>query len=223
MTSPIGSAANMLRNKLSGERYVPDRFRVGMVMALDPTPFILATGATKVPAPVTDAGSARISIEAVGQVSTSQGAQLLRLYLPEQRGMFQLHLDRGGNPDECRFFARIDEVTPADPGEWGVWLNPSDGMIGWPQFQTKDGKVYDRAWAPGSSRTPPLRLRETVETAQGTHVLQSQAMLYAAPTGLADPAPPTEYILVSAVEAGGRAWVEIAAGIDVNPAMLSLA
>ena len=48
-------------------------------------------------------------------------------------------------------------------------------------------------------------------------------MLYAAPTGLADPAPHTEYILVSAVEAGGRAWVEIAAGIDVNPAMLSLA
>jgi hypothetical protein len=48
-------------------------------------------------------------------------------------------------------------------------------------------------------------------------------MLYAAPTGAAEPAPPTEYILVSAVEAEGQAWVEIAAGIDVNPATLSLA
>jgi hypothetical protein len=32
-----------------------------------------------------------------------------------------------------------------------------------------------------------------------------------------------EYILVSAVEAEGQAWVEIDAGIDVNPATLSLA
>jgi hypothetical protein len=224
---PISSAANMLRRKLSGERYTPDRFRIGMVMAFDPTPFILAAGATKVPAPATDAGSGRISIEAVGQVSTSHGAQLVRLYLPAERGMFQLHLDQGGNPDECRFFARIDQVTPADPGEWAVWLNPAEGLIGWPQFQTKDGKLYDRVWAPGPGRTPPLALRETIETAQGntqgTRTVNSQAMLYAAPTGLADPAPLTEYILVSAVEADGRAWVEIAAGIDVNPAMLSLA
>jgi hypothetical protein len=221
--NPISSAVNMLRNKASGERYTPDRFRVGMVMTFDPTPFILAAGATKVAAPATDAGSTRISIEAVGQVSNSQGGQLTRLYLPAQRGMFQLHLDQGGNPDECRFFAPIDQVTPADPGEWGVWLSPAEGLIGWPQFQTKDGKLYDRVWAPGPNRTPPLRLRETVETAGGSHVLQSQAMLYAAPTGLADPAPQTEYILVSAVESGGSAWVEVSAGIDVNPAMLSLA
>jgi hypothetical protein len=48
-------------------------------------------------------------------------------------------------------------------------------------------------------------------------------MLYAAPTGAAAPAPATEYILVAAVEAEGRAWVEIRAGIDINPATLSLA
>jgi hypothetical protein len=48
-------------------------------------------------------------------------------------------------------------------------------------------------------------------------------MLYAAGTGQAAPAPATEYILVSAVEEGGRAWVEIRAGIDINPASLSLA
>ena len=48
-------------------------------------------------------------------------------------------------------------------------------------------------------------------------------MLYAAPTGAAAPAPQTEYVLVAAVEAGGQAWVEVHAGIDVNPAALSLA
>ena len=35
-------------------------------------------------------------------------------------------------------------------------------------------------------------------------------------------APQTEYILVSAIEATGQAWVEIDAGIDINPAALTL-
>lgn len=48
-------------------------------------------------------------------------------------------------------------------------------------------------------------------------------MLYAAPTGLPDPAPPTEFILVSAMQDDGRAWVEIRAGIDINPITLQLA
>ena len=48
------------------------------------------------------------------------------------------------------------------------------------------------------------------------------AMLYGGPTGAAPPAPDTEYILVAAIEEGGQAWVEIHAGIDVNPAALTL-
>jgi len=48
-------------------------------------------------------------------------------------------------------------------------------------------------------------------------------MLYGAATGVADPAPQFEYILVSSVESeGGGAFVAIHAGIDVNPAGLSL-
>jgi len=55
-----------------------------------------------------------------------------------------------------------------------------------------------------------------------TRTLSIQAMLYGAATGAPPPAPPTEYILVSAVEEGPQAWVRVAAGIDVNPASLSL-
>ena len=76
---------------------------------------------------------------------------------------------------------------------------------------------------PGASRVEPRRLAETVEEAGGTRRLTSLAMLYGAPTGLDAPAPGTEYVLVSAVEEGSRAWVEIRAGIDVNPATLQIA
>ncbi len=217
----LGSAANMLRHKLSGEGYAPDKFRVGMTLQLDPTPFILAGDKIKAPQPE-GTGSGQISVSAIGQVQ-SGGARLTRLYLPDNRSLVQLHLGPGNDPDECRLFATIDEVTPADPNEWGAWLDPREGMIGWPVFQTKDGKTYGRAWVPGDSRVTPRAITETIEGLDGTRTVQSQAMLYAAPTGAADPAPPTEYIMVAAVQDAGRAWVEIRAGIDINPVTLQLA
>lgn len=218
-TNALQSAGNMLRHKLSGESYKPSKFRVGMTLALDPTPFILAGSSIKLPQPE---GSSQVSVSAVGQVS-SGNTQLVRLYLPDGRSLVQLHLDAAGDPDECRLFGTIDEITPADPGEWGAWLDPNEGMIGWPEFQTKDGKAYVRVWAPGSGRVSPRALTETIETPSGSRTVQSQAMLYAAPTGSPSPAPATEYVMVAAVQDGGRAWVEIRAGIDLNPATLQLA
>ena len=220
--STASSAAAMLRQKVAGEGYTPQRFRVGMTVTCDPTPFLLAGGTIKVPVPATGEDNALVSVQAVGRIGEGE-AQLVRLYLPDDRSLFQLHLDAAGEPDECRFFAVIDEVMPADEAEWSAWLEPQQGMIGWPEFQTRDGKLYARVWAPGSSWVPPRALVETVETLRGTRQVRSQAMLYAASTGAPTPAPETEYILVAALEEGGRAWVEVRAGIDVNPASLSLA
>ncbi len=194
------------------------RFRVGQTIPLDPAPFLLAAGATKVQPP-TEAGM--ISVEAVGLLEDA-GVQLNRLYLPGRTAFFQLHLGADGTPDECRYFSRLDEVQPASQSEWGEWLDPAQGMIGWPAFQTKDGQTYDRAWAPGQTRIPPRRQTETVQALGGVTQRQLQTMLYARSTGAAAPAPTTEYAMVAAVQDGGQAWVEILAGIDVNPASLNL-
>jgi hypothetical protein len=194
------------------------RFRVGMTMPVDPSPFLLAAGLTKVQ-PLE--GSGMISVEMVGLLR--EGSILLhRLYLPGGEAFFQLHLGADGQPDECRYFSRLDEVTPADNQEWGLWLDPAEGMIGWPSFQTKDGKTYGRVWAPGNSRVPPRNIEETLQYLDRTEQRQLQMMLYGGPTGGTTPAPQTEYILVSAIEATGQAWVEIDAGIDINPAGLTL-
>jgi hypothetical protein len=217
----LGVAGNLLRHKLSGEAYTPSKFRIGMTLALDPTPFILASGSIKLPQPGSS-GSGQISVSAIGRV-VADNTQLVRLYLSDGRSLVQLHLDPAGDPDECRLFGTIDEITPADPSEWAAWLDPNEGMIGWPTFQTKDGKIYSRVWAPGNTRIPPRELTETIEDLSGTRTVQSQAMLYAAPTGRTDPAPTTEYIMVAAVQVGGRAWVEVRAGIDLNPVTLQLA
>ena len=138
--------------------------------------------------------------------------------------MVQLVVNPAGEPVETRLFGTIDEVTPADAAEWGVWLDDAEGLIGWPEFQTKDGKVYARAWSPGGgSRIEPRTIAEAIEGLDGTRTVQSRAMLYAAPTGVPAPAPQTEYILVAAVDDGRQAWVEIRSGIDLNPATLQLA
>jgi hypothetical protein len=181
-------------------------------------PFLLAAGVTKVQPP---SGSGMISVEAVGLLEDA-GAQLHRLYLPGRTSFFQLHLGADGAPDECRYFSRLDEVQPADQAEWGQWLDPAQGMIGWPAFQTKDGQTYDRAWASGRSRVSPRQQTETLQTLGGLSQRRLQAMLYARATGAAPPAPQGEYVMVAAIEDAGQAWVEIVAGIDINPAALNL-
>ena len=194
------------------------RFRVGMTIPVDPSPFLLAAGTTKVRPPE---ASGMISVEALGLVSDG-AVSLHRLYLPGRDAFFMLHLGPDGTPDECRYFSLLDQIAPASRDEWGFWLDPTQGLIGWPQFQTKDGKTYDRIWAPGSSRVPPREQVETVQDLSGTTQRKLQAMLYGGRTGAASPAPDVEYVLVYAVEQGDEAWIEVYAGIDINPAALTL-
>jgi hypothetical protein len=144
------------------------------------------------------------------------------VYLPGGQRFFQVHLDAEGQPDECRYFSRFDEIVPAGPDEWAFWLDEREGVIGWPEFQARDGKVYTRLWTQGDARVAPRVLTETLTDTTGTTSRERQAMLYAAATDAPAPAPPTEYMLVAAADQGGQAWVEIYAGIDVPVGMLQL-
>jgi hypothetical protein len=192
-----------------------------MTIPVDPTPFILAANVTHVRGLEDATASGLVSVEAVGEVSTDE-VRWHRLYLPGGQCFFQVHLDAEGQPDECRYFSLFDEVVPSSPEEWAFWLDAAEGVIGWPEFQTKDGKVYARVWAHGNARVAPRVLTEALTNATGTTSRVRQAMLYAAPTEAAAPAPPTEYMLVAAAEHADQAWVEIFAGIDVNVGMLQL-
>ncbi len=196
----------------------PSPFRIGMVIPADPTPFLLAGNTTKIHPPE---GGGALSVEAVGLLQAGN-IVLHRLYLPGGP-FFQVHVGAGSTPDECRYFSQIDEVAPASSQEWAFWLDPAEGTIGWPAFQTKDGKTYGRVWSQGSTRIQPIAFDETITRTTGVVRRRHQAMLYGAATGGAPPAPSTEYVLVAAVEESGGAYVAIHAGIDINPAALDLA
>ncbi len=219
---PIDTARGIIRQKLGGEVYKPSLFRVGMTFPLDPTPFLMADGVTKVTPPRSEGGNNLVSVAAVGQIDAGEVA-MHRLYIAGTDGWFQLWLDEDGRPEECRWFQPVDEVHPVDSEEWAFWLDGEEGMIGWPEFQSKDGQIYQRHWLPGDRRVPPREWTETIEDARGTRRRKVSAMLYARSTGAPAPAPSAEYLLVSALEGDGEAYVEVAAGIDVSPASLTLA
>lgn len=186
-------------------------YRIGQTIPLDPAPFVLAGQAIKVTPPPDDGGGL-ISVTAVGVVTGDGDWQ--RLHLPDGLRMIQTHRD------ECRLYQRIDQVFPATPEDWAFWLGEQDGLIGWPRFETKDGKAYDRLWGGGSQRLAPRALSETITDLAGRRESRELAMLYGAPTGLPPPAPETEYLWLAAIERDGEAWVEMRAGIDINAAAL---
>ncbi|GGF16250.1 hypothetical protein GCM10011611_22520 [Aliidongia dinghuensis] len=217
--SSFQALANLIKFKLAGRPYHASLFRVGMVLEPDPTPFILAAGAIKVADPT---GGEKLVVSAV--VSLKAGdVNLTRLHLGDSGKFLQLAVSDDGRVEECRYFSLVDRETPPDEDTWDVWLNPDQGLIGWPQFQTLDGQLYDRVWSPGLSRIEPIAFEAKVTAADGSHTLDTRAMLYVRTTGLAEPAPQAEYLMVAVVENGEEAWVDLHAGIDLNPAALTLA
>ncbi len=192
-----------------------------MTLPLDPSLFILAAQSTHIRPPQQLSGSGLVSVEFLGEVRRGE-IVWHRLYPQGESCFFQVHLDRHGNPDECRYFSKLDEVTPASEAEWGFWLDDTEGQIGWPEFQTKDGRLYRRIEAPGSGRVAPHRLEETLIADTGESTRSHMAMLYGAATGAAAPAPQTEYMLVTAIDDGTQAWIAIYAGVDMSVSGLNL-
>lgn len=215
----VATAAGILRHKATGEGSTPHRFRVGMAIEIDPTPFLLAQGMTKVVLPEGLESGGLTNVEAVGRFGGE--GDFARLHLDDDH-MLEVHVDSKGTPDECRYFSVIDIVTPADADEWKVWLESREGMIGWSEFQTHDGKSYARVWEPGPQWVKPRLRREEIATVDGSRTVTQRSMLYAAPTGAAAPAPEAEFILITAVEDGATARVEIRAGIEINVASISI-
>lgn len=215
--SQQGDAA--LFNLFGGKDKARAAFRVGMTVTIDPTPFLLAGDAIKAQQPSASPGGLA-NAQGIGTLN-SDALTLHRIYLSDA-DFLQIHLDDDGKADECRLFHVIDEVDPPDEKAWKEWLDKREGMIGWRDFKTPDGKTYERVWSPGAKRVAPVKFHESEDSAKGLTLSKYECMLYRADTGLEAPAPTVEYLLVSVVERDGQAWVEIAAGIDVNPASLSL-
>ena len=99
-------------------------------------------------------------------------------------------------------------------------VDTAQGMIGWPAFQTKYGKTYDLAWAPGGqgsrrgSRWRPSRRWCSDAASVADHA-------YAIATRATAPAPSSSTLWWQRSRMASG-WVEVHAGIDINRASLTL-
>ena len=93
-----------------------------MTLTLDPTPFILAAGSTKVTQPTDVSAGAHAGQRRHGVHGQRRGRDAPPALPAGRKGFFQIHLNTAGQPDECRFFSLVDEVHPA---------SEDDGPSGW--------------------------------------------------------------------------------------------
>lgn len=224
-STPFGLGKSILQGKLGNKTpYRPDYLRLGMGVTLDPSAFILLGPTSPVPRPAQSGGVATVTaistLTAPGENPNTARQAWLQL---SENSFVEVALAANGQPEGARYFGKIDEVYPADADEWAFWLAEEDGMIGWPEFQTKSGHTYSRQWLPGDRRIAPRRLTELRERADGVMERTISAMLYARDTGQKSPAPETEYLLVFASETPEEAWVELYLGIDLPLSSLGLA
>ena len=96
----------------------------------------------------------------------------------------------------------LDEIVPSSSERGAFWLDEAEGVIGWPEFHAKDGKVYTRIWTQGDARVTPRVLTETLTNATGTTNRERQAMLYALRLMLQH--QPRPVMLVAAADQEGK-------------------
>lgn len=189
----------------------PSRYRPGMVIDIEAAPLILGAGQIQVPSSI--AGT--VTVERVETVRIG-GQSFVRLRFASD--FVQVHEDTAGEIDNARLFVPYDTITPADSDEWGFWLDKADGVIGLGLFEDKGGRLYARMWSPsndGKNRVEPREIWGDYS--------RGVAMLYGRNTDLPDPAPQTDLLLIETDEARGSASVNLYAGVDLDPASLSIA
>lgn len=212
---------NLVKTKIHGPDQTPvERFKIGQVVTLERTPFLLASG-SKIVRPDSDGTT---SIRSVGKLSGA--GHLIRLYL-DDINFLQVSESPDGGIADCRYFTRIDEEYPENADEWRVWLDPSTGwtdlergILADPKFRTPDNALYDRVWTPGEDRVAPREMRETIADLAGSREVGITAQLFARP--MPDVPDLQEYLLVEVREDGPKASVILYAGIDLPATSLTL-
>lgn len=163
------------------------------------------------------------------------GCNTYRAYLDGQHGAF-IHMkeDRGakGQMTECRLYTSYEEeIVPLwnsrwDKGYmgdetllWDFWLeadsNPvRGGVIGNNVIYAGFcGPQYKRLWNPGTTRIPPVVIKEVILMNPGAVIINHQMMEYG--RTLADGLK-VEYFLISAVTTEEGASVNMWLGLDLD-------
>lgn len=199
-------------------------FQLGQIVNVDISPFILLLGSqARFQDVLAFNGSGHIM--AVTELYNNR-QKFFRIQFTADQYIVACVDEREGKVTECYWFKKLDTVA-LDTGNYDAFLGNDNGMIGWWQFQTLDGTLYNRYWQPWDPSVPVRVLPERFTASSvGTPVLNSNpvgTMMYWRSTERTnDIAPLQEYLWVEHHDARNDQHVDIYCGYDVDPALVQI-
>ena len=205
--------ADMLRGGIDGfdgrRRSLP-----GMKLVVDPSVFILGGEALSVEPPP-DGG---FVLGGVMRLALS-GRHSFRLYpidaLPPPGDRFVEVTETPDGP-AVRVFSAVHVAPLSDRDAEAAWTLPPDGKIGPETFAAPDGTPYRRDGGPGW-QTAMTRYGQLDRADGPTESRRHAGHLYRRDTGLAAPAPETEWLWAEKIDVRADSWVLLAAGVQIDP------
>jgi hypothetical protein len=142
------------------------------------------------------------------------GMTIIRAYTRREEDvlLFQFNTDKAGTLVDISLFRLLQEIRPATPEDWGLWLDQG-GLIGGQDLNAPNGLRYLRQWGDGDY-SPPVEVEELVFTdpkAPPSRVFH-QMMLYAREVG-----EENENMLLCADKEPDEALVRAWIGVDMTP------
>ena len=211
----------LTREKERVDRKMPLGVRLGDVITLDSTPFVLAAGQLLVECP-----EGALTVKAIGYYDF-QGIKYYRIYLDhplnDDSYFITLGLDKNGEVQETIFFRECYELYPQNEAEWAEWLEEGAGHIGHYRLNLPDGTAYTRIFESDDENAPdwiaPVEFEEKVtDDAYLTYItkIEHASMLYG--RGLiTSGGVVSEYVWSEKQEYEDGAMVVVSIGVPVEP------
>lgn len=221
--SSLKLIAEMAKGRFKGNGS-PEMFKINQLVEFDISAFILLAGTNAHIQSIIDVTAKGVVTEI--QTLTTEGVTLYRLVYTNDQ-VLQVAVDtEAGVVTECRWFKLLDSI-PVTASNYLDFMKENEGMIGWWQFQTLGGVLYDRFWQPycnvPAAWVEPVKFTNTITKAgvNKTAVPLSAEMYFRATGSTVSIAPSQEYLLVEYVEGTDQKF-NIWVGYDLLPASVKI-
>lgn len=155
----ISNIIGLIKQQFSDEKYTHKPLRIGMVVDIDPSPFLL------IDKPLIKAPTEPFVVKRTSAFTFPVGMH--RLYASDDSFLQIYMVD--GNVTEVRYFTLLAEINPASIDEWNDWLKKPDGIMGQREMRHDDSNsVYRRVWGDADWQDP-LQVSETMDNGQTAH------------------------------------------------------
>ncbi len=202
-----------------GKRSTPDHhpdypefpldLRIGAILAVDPAEILRFAGLDLSFTPP----QGELLVEALSRTPLF-GLSLVRAYARQGQDtvLFQFNLDAAGTVNDISLFRLLEEIRPATPEDWGLWLDPG-GLIGGVDLNAPNGRRYLRQWGDGDYAAP-VAMEEAIFSDPNAppRRVAHQMQLYARELG-----EENENLLLSADTEPDAALVRAWVGLDLTP------